>query len=188
MTPHPSPPPGVHLKQWSGAKVFAATQHLGSSRPSLNPLPPLSEVTGLNSTLNVSNPLMNLNAEQCSKMRCSDKGRCVEHKGFTACACSLGYSGDSCQDHLLKTMIIYSAAGLFAGIVVIALIAVAVKRKNGAKLRFVCWIDENRANNDLPLHPKKWMVVMEKVYRFNHLSTIMCCVMAALSTVVTWCI
>ncbi|XP_047448033.1 very low-density lipoprotein receptor [Mugil cephalus] len=128
----------VRLHQWSGPKAFAPTQPRSSSVPSPSPPPSLSEVTGYNSTLNVSNLLMNLEAEQCSKTRCSDNGHCVEIRGVVACACSLGYSGDSCQDNVLKNMqgpLIYSAAGLIAGIVVIAVIAVAVKRKKSAKLR-----------------------------------------------------
>lgn len=83
---------------------------------------------------------MNLDAQQCSQKRCSGNGRCVEVNGETACVCALGYSGDSCQDNLLKTMqgpIIYGAVGLCAGVVVIAVMAVVVKRKKSANTRFV---------------------------------------------------
>ncbi|XP_070760898.1 very low-density lipoprotein receptor [Enoplosus armatus] len=127
----------VSLKQWSGAKVPAPTQSLRSS-PLPSPLPPLFEDTGLNATLNVSGQLRNLDSQQCSQKLCSGNGRCVDTNGDTACVCSLGYSGESCRDHLLKTMqgpIVYSAAGLCAGAVVIAVMAVVVKRRKSANTR-----------------------------------------------------
>lgn len=64
----------------------------------------------------------------------------METSGQIACVCSLGYIGDSCQDHILKTMqgpIVYGAAGLCAGVVVIAVMAVMVKRRKSANTRFV---------------------------------------------------
>ncbi|XP_049434253.1 very low-density lipoprotein receptor isoform X1 [Epinephelus fuscoguttatus] len=128
----------VTLKQRSGAKVLAPTQPHSSSPPRPSPPSPLSEDTGPNTTLNVSSQLMNLDAQQCSQKRCSGNGRCVEVNGETACVCALGYSGDSCQDNLLKTMqgpIIYGAVGLCAGVVVIAVMAVVVKRKKSANTR-----------------------------------------------------
>ena len=82
---------------------------------------------------------MNLGAQQCSQRRCSGNGRCVEVEGDTVCVCSMGYSGLSCQDHLLKTMqgpIIYGAGGLCAVVVVIAVMAVVVKRKKSTNIRF----------------------------------------------------
>ncbi|XP_042276604.1 very low-density lipoprotein receptor isoform X1 [Thunnus maccoyii] len=126
----------INLKLWSGVKVPAPTQsHSSSSPPSP---PPLSEGTDLNVSLNTSSQLLNLDTQKCSQRRCSGNGRCVEINGNTACVCSLGHSGDSCQDHLLKTMqgpIVYGAAGLCAGVVVIAVIAVVVKRKKNANTR-----------------------------------------------------
>ncbi|XP_018524761.1 very low-density lipoprotein receptor isoform X1 [Lates calcarifer] len=126
----------VSLKQWSEVKVLAPTQPLGSSSPPSSL--PLLETTDLNTTLNVSSQLMNLDAQQCSQRRCSGNGRCVEINGDTVCVCSLAYSGDSCQDHLLKTMqgpIVYGAAGLCAGVVIIAVMAVVVKRKKSSNMR-----------------------------------------------------
>uniref|UniRef100_UPI0037E7C5F3 very low-density lipoprotein receptor n=1 Tax=Semicossyphus pulcher TaxID=241346 RepID=UPI0037E7C5F3 len=125
------------LKQGSGAKVPAPTKFFGSSSPPLPP-PRLSEDVSLNATLNVSGQLRNLEAQQCSQRLCSGNGRCVENKGNTACVCSLGYSGDSCQDHLLTSMqgpLVYGAAGLCAGAVVIAVMAVVVKRRKSANTR-----------------------------------------------------
>ncbi|XP_045890247.1 very low-density lipoprotein receptor [Micropterus dolomieu] len=127
----------VSLKQWSGAKGSAPTRPSSSSPPP-SPLPSLFEDTGLNTTLNVSSHLRNLDAQQCSQSRCSGNGRCVDTSGDTVCECSLGYSGDSCQDPLPKTMqrpIVYGAAGLCAGVVVIAVIAVVVKRRKSANAR-----------------------------------------------------
>ncbi|XP_068576829.1 very low-density lipoprotein receptor isoform X2 [Cebidichthys violaceus] len=123
----------VGLKPWSGVEGLATPQPSSSSPPT--PLPPvtLSEVTGLNSTLNATGLLKILDAQQCSQEHCSGNGRCIETNGDTACVCSLVYSGDSCQHNLLKTMqgpLVYSAAGLCAGVVVIAVIAVVVKRKS----------------------------------------------------------
>lgn len=82
---------------------------------------------------------MNLDTQECSQKLCSGNGRCVVINGDTACVCSLGYSGDSCQDHLLKTLqnpFVYGAAGLCAGMVVIAVMAVVVKRRKSANTRF----------------------------------------------------
>ncbi|KAK9522325.1 hypothetical protein VZT92_018799 [Zoarces viviparus] len=128
----------VGLKPWSGVKVLATTQPSSSSPTTPLPTVALSEVTGLNSTLNATTLLKNLDAQQCSQKRCSGNGRCIETNGAAACQCSLAYSGDSCQDNLLKTMqgpIIYSAAGLCAGLVIIAVFAVAVKCKRSANTR-----------------------------------------------------
>ncbi|XP_041792301.1 very low-density lipoprotein receptor [Chelmon rostratus] len=127
----------VSLKQWSGAMVPAPTQ-ASSSSPPPSPVTTLSEVTGLNTTLNASSLLRNLDAQECSQRRCSGNGRCVETNGDTACVCPLGYSGDSCQHDLLKTMqgpIVYGATGLCAAVVVIAVMAVVVKRRKSANTR-----------------------------------------------------
>lgn len=61
------------------------------------------------------------------------------------CVCSLGYSGDSCQAHLLKTMqgpIVYGATGLCAALVVVAVMAALVRRKKRANKRFFKFINE----------------------------------------------
>nr|QEL09659.1 low density lipoprotein receptor-related protein 13 [Seriola dumerili] len=127
----------VNLKQWSGIKVLAPTQPRSSSPPP-PPLPPLSETNDLNTTLNVSSLLMNLDAQQCSQRHCSGNGRCVDNSGDTVCVCSLGYSGDSCTDHLLQTVqrpLVYGAAVLGAGVLVISVLAVVIKRKKNANMR-----------------------------------------------------
>ncbi|XP_028269129.1 very low-density lipoprotein receptor [Parambassis ranga] len=129
----------VRQKQWSVAEVSAPTEprsSFPSPLPSF-PISPDSELPGLNSSLNISDQLMIQDSKLCSQQRCSGNGRCIEIEGAIACACSLAYSGDSCQNHLLKTMqrpIIYCAAGLCAGIVVISVTAVLVKRKKNANL------------------------------------------------------
>uniref|UniRef100_A0AAX7TZQ1 EGF-like domain-containing protein n=1 Tax=Astatotilapia calliptera TaxID=8154 RepID=A0AAX7TZQ1_ASTCA len=97
-----------------------------------------SDENCLNTTLNVSIQRVNLDAQQCSQRRCSGNGHCVETKGVTTCVCSLGYSGDSCENRLVKTMqgpIVYAAVGLCAAVVIIVVI-VLVKRKKSANLRF----------------------------------------------------
>uniref|UniRef100_A0A668ATG4 Si:dkey-88l16.3 n=1 Tax=Myripristis murdjan TaxID=586833 RepID=A0A668ATG4_9TELE len=128
----------VHLKQGSGAKATAPTQ----PQPTSSSPPPLSDAAGLNTTnsLNVSGLLRNLNAQQCSQSRCSGSGRCVESNGDTSCVCLLGYSGDSCQDHLLKNFqgpIVYGAAGICVAVVVIAIVTVVIKRKKNINTRFL---------------------------------------------------
>ncbi|XP_034547434.1 low-density lipoprotein receptor-related protein 2-like isoform X2 [Notolabrus celidotus] len=123
----------VGSKQRSGAKALAPTLLHNSSPP-----PNLAEDSGLGTTLNGSGQLRKLDAQQCSQRRCSGNGRCVENSGNTDCVCSLGYSGDSCQDHLLNIMqgpIVYGAAGLCAGLVVIVVMAVVVKRRKSANTR-----------------------------------------------------
>lgn len=129
---------GVSVKQRSGVKVPTPTQPHTSSPPPPSPLLSLSETIDLNSTLNISSQHMNLDGHQCSQRRCSGNGHCAEIDGDTVCVCSLGYGGDFCENRLLKNMqgpIVYSAAGLCAGVVVIAVMAVLVKRKKSANMR-----------------------------------------------------
>lgn len=74
---------------------------------------------------------MNLEAQQCKQKLCSGNGHCVEIAGVTTCQCSEGFSGESCQDTAIKGMqgpIIYGAAGLCGIIVVIAVIALILKK------------------------------------------------------------
>ncbi|XP_031156474.2 very low-density lipoprotein receptor isoform X2 [Sander lucioperca] len=126
----------VRLKQ--KAIVLAPTQPRSSSFPRPSTRTPLSEDTGLNTTVNVNVQLSNLDVQQCSEKRCSGNGRCVETDGNPACVCSLAYRGESCQDHVLKTMkgpIVYAAAGLCAGVVFIAVMIVVVRRKKSANVR-----------------------------------------------------
>lgn len=78
---------------------MAPTQPHSSPPPPPSSVSPVSQVTGLNTTLNVSIQRVNLDAQQCSQRRCSGNGHCVETKGVTTCVCSLGYSGDSCENH-----------------------------------------------------------------------------------------
>lgn len=113
-----------------------------SSPPPPSSVSPVSQVTGLNTTLNVSIQRVNLDAQQCSQRRCSGNGHCVETKGVATCVCSLGYSGDSCENRLVKTMqgpIVYAAVGLCAAVVIIVVI-VLVKRKKSANLRFFVFL------------------------------------------------
>nr|XP_029133644.1 low-density lipoprotein receptor-related protein 1B-like isoform X4 [Labrus bergylta] len=120
----------VTLKLGSGVKVLATPRLRSSTAP---PLPPPQLSEGLNTTLNASGQLRNLGAQQCSHRLCGGNGHCVEDGGNTVCACSFGYSGDSCEDHLLKTMqgpIVYGAVGLCAAVVVIVVMAVVVRRKS----------------------------------------------------------
>uniref|UniRef100_A0A3Q3Q2V2 EGF-like domain-containing protein n=1 Tax=Monopterus albus TaxID=43700 RepID=A0A3Q3Q2V2_MONAL len=119
----------VNPKQFSG--VVSAPTEPPKSSPS-----PLSETTDLNTTLNVSSQLMNLDAQQCSQRRCSGNGRCVEGDGDAVCVCSAGYRGDSCQDSILKTMqgpAIYGTMGICVGVLVIAVTVVCVKRKQNIR-------------------------------------------------------
>ncbi|KAK5871684.1 hypothetical protein PBY51_004549 [Eleginops maclovinus] len=127
----------VGLKQLSGAEVFSSPTEPGSAAPPHpSPLSPRSE--DLNSTLDEDVQLGNLDALQCSQSRCSGNGRCVETGGETVCVCSPIYGGDACQDNLLKAMqgpLFYGAAGICAGVVVIAVMAVVVKRKKSGNAR-----------------------------------------------------
>lgn len=75
---------------------------------------------------------MNLEAQQCSQKRCSGNGHCVDSNGASGCVCSEGYSGDSCQEPISKSglgPIIYAAVGVCAGLVVLAVVAVVVKKR-----------------------------------------------------------
>ncbi|XP_052317282.1 low-density lipoprotein receptor-related protein 2-like isoform X2 [Oncorhynchus keta] len=95
----------------------------------------------------------NLEAQQCSEKHCNGNGECVETNGGISCACGLGYSGDSCQNQLTKTMqgpLIYGAIGLCAAIVVISVLAAVVKRKTA---------NTRRAN---PVAKQTSMIELEK--------------------------
>ncbi|XP_072243174.1 vitellogenin receptor Yl [Leuresthes tenuis] len=125
----------VSLKQWSGTKVSAPTKPHSPSLSSTHP--PTSAVTDLDTFLNVSIQLLNLE-DQCSQRSCSGNGHCVDIQGVVSCVCSEGYSGDSCQELLPKATkgpMIYSVVGLCTGVVLIAVIAVVVKRKSAASRR-----------------------------------------------------
>ncbi|XP_034025502.1 very low-density lipoprotein receptor [Thalassophryne amazonica] len=119
----------VSVKQVSGSEMQVSTQPHRFSSPPPSLAPPTPEPT----TLNASSHLRNLDAQQCSQRRCSSNGHCVEVDGEVACDCTSGYSGDSCQEPLMKSMqasIIYGAAGLCAAVVLITVLAVVVKRRN----------------------------------------------------------
>lgn len=93
----------------------------------------MSADPGTTTSLDNSGLVRNLDVkQQCSEKRCNGNGECVETNGGTSCACGLGYSGDSCQDQLTKTMqgpLIYGAVGLCAGIVVISVLVAVIRRK-----------------------------------------------------------
>lgn len=113
-------------KQEPDSKVTPPT-HPRSSSP-----PPVSQTNQEDLQSDVK-----MDADQCNKTSCSGNGRCVEAEGVTTCVCSEGYSGAACEDRAAKGMqgpVIYGAAGLCAGIVVIAVIAVVLKKK-GAETR-----------------------------------------------------
>ncbi|KAM8866074.1 prolow-density lipoprotein receptor-related protein 1 [Synchiropus picturatus] len=122
----------LSVKPATEADLPTSTQTLSST-----PSPPLGEDSGLNTTNDVRLSL-NLDAETCSKSRCSGHGTCQEDvHGDLACACSFGYSGDSCQDGFVKTLqlpLVYGAAGLCGGVLIIVL-AVVVIRKRGTNTR-----------------------------------------------------
>ena len=121
---------GVGIKQLSEVKALAPFRPRGVTPSSLRPTP--SPETDLDNSLN-SSQLMNLEAQQCSQRRCTGNGHCVEMSGVIACVCSEGYTGDFCQDHLIKNMqgpIIYGVVGLCAAVVVIAVIAVVAKKRS----------------------------------------------------------
>uniref|UniRef100_A0A3Q2YMN6 Low-density lipoprotein receptor-related protein 1B-like n=1 Tax=Hippocampus comes TaxID=109280 RepID=A0A3Q2YMN6_HIPCM len=119
----------VNVKHRSGVKVPALTQS-----PTSPTVPSTHPVSGFSSTTNGSKQPLNLNAQMCSRTRCSGNGRCVEIGRETTCVCSMGYSGDSCQDKSLPVPILCGAAGLCA-VVILAVIAVTIKLKKGARSR-----------------------------------------------------
>lgn len=123
------------MKQLSGG-IALAPRTYSTSLPATSSA--LSEAPSLNTTLDTDVQFMNLDAAECSRRRCSDNGRCEEIGGETTCVCSPAYTGESCQDHVLKTMqgpIVYGAAGLCAGVAIIVA-AVVIKRKKSASTRF----------------------------------------------------
>lgn len=126
------------MKQLSGGTALAPRTY--STSPRATSSSALSEAPSLNTTLDANIQFMNLDAAECSRRRCSDNGRCEEIGGQTTCACSLGYGGDSCQEHVLKTMqgpIVYGAAGLCVCVAIIVVTAVVMKRRKSASTRFL---------------------------------------------------
>ncbi|XP_056135703.1 low-density lipoprotein receptor-related protein 4 [Lampris incognitus] len=133
----------VHLRGVVGAKATAPKK-----TPSSSPTPSLSETPAQVGTSVNTNLVRSLDVQQCSQSRCSGNGDCVNTNGAMSCACSPGFGGDSCQDHVLKTVqgpIIYGAAGLCAGVVLIAILAAVVKkRKNASRRRTSEAVDDTR--------------------------------------------
>ncbi|TNN77575.1 Low-density lipoprotein receptor-related protein 2 [Liparis tanakae] len=129
----------VGLKKGSEVEFIAPTPtHSSSAPPSLPPVTLLPEVSGPKTTLHVNHLLKNVNADECSQRRCSGNGRCIETDGDSACACALLYSGDACQDNLLKAMqgpIVYGGVALCASVVFIVVLAVVVRRKKANNRR-----------------------------------------------------
>ncbi|TWW60722.1 putative vitellogenin receptor [Takifugu flavidus] len=126
----------IAMKRLSGGIALAPRTY--SPSPPATSISALSEAPGLNTTLDTNIQFMNLDAAECSRRRCSDNGRCEEIGGETTCACSPAYRGDSCQEHVLKTMqgpIVYGAAGLCVGVAIIIVTAVVIKRRKSASTR-----------------------------------------------------
>ncbi|XP_041720534.1 low-density lipoprotein receptor-related protein 1B isoform X1 [Coregonus clupeaformis] len=137
----------VHLKGQSEVQ---------SKAPTLPPSPSGSADPGSTTTsLDNSWLVRGLNVQQqCSEKHCNGNGECVERNGGTSCACGLGYTGDSCQDQLTKTMqgpLIYGAVGLCAGIVVISVLVAVVKRKT-ANARQASAVVKQTSMTDLEKH------------------------------------
>ncbi|XP_061527123.1 LOW QUALITY PROTEIN: very low-density lipoprotein receptor [Phycodurus eques] len=119
----------VNLISRSGVKVPAHTQ----SPISLTPPSP-QPISNFSTTRNVSKRLLNLNAQMCSQIRCSGNGHCVESGIETTCVCSMGYSGDSCQDKSLPVPVVFGAAA-FCAVLIITVIAVMIKWKSARSRR-----------------------------------------------------
>ncbi|XP_023814493.1 low-density lipoprotein receptor-related protein 1B [Oryzias latipes] len=116
-----------------GAKPGSGTKTTISLSPPSSVPSPDSSPKAVPESSPDSVQLMNLEAQQCSQKRCSGNGHCVDRNGASGCKCSEGYSGDSCQEAITKGTlgpIIYAAVGLCAGLVVIAVIAVVVKKRS----------------------------------------------------------
>ncbi|KAM9744181.1 low-density lipoprotein receptor-related protein 2 [Menidia menidia] len=115
----------------SGTKV-SAPKPLGPSPSSTRPP---SVVAPSHASGNESIQLLNLEAQQCGQQSCSGNGRCVTLKGVVSCVCSEGYDGDSCQQltKASQAPIIYGVVGLCVGVVVIAVVVVAIKRSAASR-------------------------------------------------------
>ncbi|XP_077417010.1 vitellogenin receptor Yl [Vanacampus margaritifer] len=117
----------VILKPRSGVKLPAIT------KSPISPTVPATHPVSVSATTNGSKQRLNLNAQMCSQMRCSGNGRCVEISEETTCVCSLGYSGDSCQDKSMLLPIVFGAAGLSAVIIIVVVIVMIWKRSTGSR-------------------------------------------------------
>ncbi|XP_015252102.1 PREDICTED: very low-density lipoprotein receptor-like [Cyprinodon variegatus] len=115
------------VEQGSGTK--AASPRSPQSTLSPHTVPPKE---GKNS-LEDGSEIRNLEAQQCDQDLCNGNGKCVETNGVRTCECLDGYTGVSCQDDVksMQGPIIYGAAGLCGIIVIIAVMAVVLK-KNAA--------------------------------------------------------
>ncbi|XP_055018140.1 low-density lipoprotein receptor-related protein 4 isoform X1 [Boleophthalmus pectinirostris] len=107
--------------------------HLQKSPPSMPSFPDLPK--NKSSSLNISDGLWTLDLEQCSSTRCSGRGRCLVINGEMQCVCSLLYSGESCEENLLKSLqepLVYGAVGLIT-LVAIIVALVFFRRKRNAE-------------------------------------------------------
>lgn len=121
-------------------RTSSASPRTSSASPPATSTTTPSEVPDPNTTLDTGSQLLNLGAAECSRRRCSNNGRCVEVDGETACVCSPAYRGDSCQDHILKTLqgpLTYGASGLCVAVVVVVVMAVVVRKRKRASAGLV---------------------------------------------------
>ena len=75
----------------------------------------------------------NLDAQQCDASKCSGNRVCGEGDEAGSCVCSLGYSGESCQNRPFQGPLLYGAVAAGTGLVALAVLAFIIKRRKDSR-------------------------------------------------------
>lgn len=119
---------------YPGAHQMVKTELNSLRTTSLPPKVPISKVPDA-----IANDVavQNLETLPCDDKLCNGRGKCMSRNGDLSCSCSLGYSGDFCQDHLvrLNSPLTYGAAAGGAGLLLIIVVVSVVKRRTASSQR-----------------------------------------------------
>lgn len=109
----------------------------GPNPPGTTSLAPKVSITTVPDATANDVAVQNLETLPCEDQLCNGRGKCVSRNGDPSCSCSLGYSGDFCQDQLvgLNSPLTYGAAAGGAGLLLIIVVITVVKRRTASNQR-----------------------------------------------------
>lgn len=110
------------MKTPSGA--LASPPATATTAPPTTP----TQVSHLDTTLEISSQLDLMDLAECSKRRCSGRGRCMQG----GCECSFAYTGDSCDKHLLQNLqgpVMYGTVAVCTGVLLLIVVLVVLKKR-----------------------------------------------------------
>ncbi|MBN3319272.1 LRP4 protein, partial [Atractosteus spatula] len=106
------------------------------------PLPPSSGASGMppSTTQSVNNKILvrKLDVQTCRDELCHNQGKCVVVNDQPTCECLLGYTGQFCQDKVIKSIrvpLTLGMIGFLIGMVLIAVIFVLLRKRRQANRR-----------------------------------------------------